>query len=52
MIRYKMPDVGNPLQQPEIGSPKTEPEILSPPSTDVPNPEDNPQPEREQPQRS
>lgn len=43
----KIPDVGHPLTDPEIQSPRREPEIVSPPTTDIPQPEDAPERERE-----
>lgn len=51
MIRNKITDVGNPLSDPEIESPSRDPEIFSPPVTDVPNPEEPSEPERERPER-
>ncbi|WP_157360859.1 hypothetical protein [Numidum massiliense] len=47
MLFLKIPDIGNPMGEPEIYSPKPDPEILSPPTTDVPNPEDTPDREKE-----
>lgn len=51
MIRFKIPDIGNPLGDPEIQSPTRDPEILSPPTTDIPNPEEAPKPEKGDPDK-
>lgn len=51
MVRYKIPDVGNPLSDPEIQTPGRETEIFSPPTTDVPNPEETPERETERRER-
>ena len=47
MLFLKIPDVRNPIGDPEIQLPTQDPEILSPPTTDIPNPEESPDRDKE-----